>query len=307
MTVEGAREPSRVYPRVCGGTSQYEKAHRCGDGLSPRVRGNPAGRAGVQGPSGSIPACAGEPRAPDPAPSASGVYPRVCGGTPSRETALVERWGLSPRVRGNRAGAVAVHVVAGSIPACAGEPQTRHPGRSGGAVYPRVCGGTRSRPSRVVRVRGLSPRVRGNRVPRPGGERGCGSIPACAGEPPSAAVWCAPRRVYPRVCGGTRSRRWTARASSGLSPRVRGNHVLLADEVPARGSIPACAGEPVGLHEIVSLSGVYPRVCGGTDTVADRAALGHGLSPRVRGNRLRRFGRQPHGGSIPACAGEPAR
>ena len=53
-------------------------------------------------------------------------------------------------------------------------------------------------------------------------------------------------------------------------------------------------------------SAVYPRVCGGTArrVVMDNPA--DGLSPRVRGNPGQR--RTPHagGGSIPACAGEPA-
>ena len=48
---------------------------------------------------------------------------------------------------------------------------------------------------------------------------------------------------------------------------------------------------------------VYPRVCGGTAGFTD-AVLDYGLSPRVRGNR--RIHVRPDG-SIPACAGEPAR
>ena len=50
---------------------------------------------------------------------------------------------------------------------------------------------------------------------------------------------------------------------------------------------------------------VYPRVCGGTDSVADRIAGNAGLSPRVRGNQCRCFVHCAHVGSIPACAGEP--
>ena len=50
---------------------------------------------------------------------------------------------------------------------------------------------------------------------------------------------------------------------------------------------------------------VYPRVCGGTITLARLRASVAGLSPRVRGNRNRPVIRHPSGGSIPACAGEP--
>ena len=51
----------RVYPRVCGGTTEQPKLNGTNRGLSPRVRGNPRRVAGVPGPPGSIPACAGEP------------------------------------------------------------------------------------------------------------------------------------------------------------------------------------------------------------------------------------------------------
>ena len=55
-----------------------------------------------------------------------------------------------------------------------------------------------------------------------------------------------------------------------------------------------------------TMSRVYPRVCGGTDTVTALKALKDGLSPRVRGNRCSEFRSKPCPWSIPACAGEPA-
>ena len=154
-------------------------------------------------------------------------------------------------------------------------------------------------------VTGLSPRVRGNRPAGIPGKMCRRSIPACAGEPTS---WCGPVRpvrVYPRVCGGTSTTvrcRWIMR---GLSPRVRGNrsHRRTA---PARiGSIPACAGEPCSRSRISWLSGVYPRVCGGTADGMPNYFHRMGLSPRVRGNLLARCPEWGNARSIPACAGEP--
>ena len=55
------------------------------------------------------------------------VYPRVCGGTFWRGTWLPPMWGLSPRVRGNLSVSVSTLVCAGSIPACAGEPEKGTP------------------------------------------------------------------------------------------------------------------------------------------------------------------------------------
>ena len=71
---------------------------------------------------GSIPACAGEPRAFDVPCSGAEVYPRVCGGTYHRPVARRPIWGLSPRVRGNLLSAARLPIISRSIPACAGEP-----------------------------------------------------------------------------------------------------------------------------------------------------------------------------------------
>ena len=41
--------PAGVYPRVCGGTLFSEGQQCCGEGLSPRVRGNPTARRRIRG------------------------------------------------------------------------------------------------------------------------------------------------------------------------------------------------------------------------------------------------------------------
>ena len=51
----------RVYPRVCGGTTQFPGGVISMWGLSPRVRGNPMVKLALAGSARSIPACAGEP------------------------------------------------------------------------------------------------------------------------------------------------------------------------------------------------------------------------------------------------------
>ena len=129
-----------------------------------------------------------------------------------------------------------------------------------------MCGGTVLSPRSMSGCRGLSPRVRGNPGLRPDLLVSNRSIPACAGEPYEFIWPLVVETVYPRVCGGTCVP--TARAGSvaGLSPRVRGNPHPYPKRIPPLGSIPACAGEPKpriveGRHR-----GVYPRVCGGTQT-----------------------------------------
>ena len=172
-----------------------------------------------------------------------------------------------------------------SIPACAGEPQTPVAERFAVGVYPRVCGGTCIRNSRVRPRQGLSPRVRGN--PSDGGSDAgpAGSIPACAGDPWFTEECKSVSKVYPRVCGGPPPE--TAPPSGKI------------------GSIPACAGEPNPGAERRCYQKVYPRVCGGTIPMLTDIPEGVGLSPRVRGNQVHRRRSVPRAGSIPACAGEP--
>ena len=317
----------QVYPRVCGGTRTSPPRPTPSTGLSPRVRGNPNLRTLCRGCHGSIPACAGEPIA-CPAPSrpskvyprgcggtATGgvwgggscrVYPRVCGGTCGGPGGERQPTGLSPRVRGNRMRRRAGTTRARSIPACAGEPEAFIFWPSFVKVYPRVCGGTLRYDPQTTPGLGLSPRVRGNHpeldlIPIP-----YGSIPACAGEPRSAAPRSCTSRVYPRVCGGTVARSCGTPGAAGLSPRVRGNRAVVSPRAARSGSIPACAGEPVPGSPCPSKPGVYPRVCGGTRAGKAVPVEAGGLSPRVRGNRDTYLGHASRQRSIPACAGEPS-
>ena len=206
--------------------------------------------------------------------------------------------GLSPRVRGNQAPADCAPSRAGSIPACAGEPGACRRAPS------RAVGGTIDNRSAGTNVLGLSPRVRGNPysivIFCPG------SIPACAGEPPSLRALQRRARVYPRVCGGTAWLVATGRFGR-VYPRVcGGTDPLLRLESPD-GSIPACAGEPAATGSIRFCNRVYPRVCGGTIGWDTPRSPSRGLSPRVRGNLHAAFVRRSGSGSIPACAGEPRR
>ena len=153
-----------VYPRVCGGTSQPAGFPRRPTGLSPRVRGNLVSSGQNPTRDGSIPACAGEPLLPIPIRRTIGVYPRVCGGTAQKRRPVGGGGlGLSPRVRGNRHRVREENLNRGSIPACAGEPDSAGCSKTPPQVYPRVCGGTNRAAERYNRAYGLSPRVRGNR------------------------------------------------------------------------------------------------------------------------------------------------
>ena len=215
--------------------------------------------------------------------------------------------GLSPRVRGNLGLALMLDGALGSIPACAGEPSPAFVPIRPNGVYPRVCGGTRSSAGLFSASQGLSPRVRGNLTQHKAEMAPIGSIPACAGEPGRGDLDGGHKRVYPRVCGGTRAGMMNPWTLPGLSPRVRGNHGGQAEVQASGGSIPACAGEAETENPRWHRPRVYPRVCGGTSSYVWPIGQTQGLSPRVRGNLPCGGWSNRFAGSIPACAGEPPR
>ena len=178
------RGVGRVYPRVCGGTINHQGHRMYAPGLSPRVRGNRVRCASTPQPPGSIPACAGEPISLRLPPFRMTVYPRVCGGTGQVVQVDGRAVGLSPRVRGNRVLAGKSFLIAGSIPACAGEPSVRRAGSipiddapaNVGSIP--ACAGE---PLIVLRAHGVGQL---HPIYACAGEPGqSGSIPACAGEP----------------------------------------------------------------------------------------------------------------------------
>ena len=293
---------NRVYPRACGGTvtldatdSYLEGLSRaCGgtssrgldlgqeEGLSPRVRGNPPALDECSGGNRSIPARAGEPQYDDI------VHPHG--------------EGLSPRVRGEPLQPTISAARMTVYPARAGEPLPAKSVTCCKSVYPRACGGTLLSSRHLWKNIGLSPRVRGNPYQLQPYQHGCGSIPrvrgnhilphyrqdngrsiprvrgnhfqtlsehaemrsipARAGEPPSRHLPGYIARVYPRACGGTITAFLHVEASTGLSPRVRGNLRKPYRHAHVNGSIPARAGEP-NIHRCSArYREVYPRACG---------------------------------------------
>ena len=215
--------------------------------------------------------------------------------------------GLSPRLRGNVVRGNLVNATEGSIPALAGERGKSYTNPSPSGVYPRACGGTRVTDQTSIRIKGLSPRLRGNAISRTGFNGVLGSIPALAGERARSISLGCQLWVYPRACGGTRTSPRKKCTRPGLSPRLRGNAEFVGVSDDDRGSIPALAGERVpSLRHVIS-PWVYPRACGGTRgsffSFGDFGDF-RGLSPRLRGNAsmARRYV-YPQG-SIPALAGE---
>ena len=114
--------PPWVYPRVGGGTPSPRMYLAARRGLSPRGRGNPSATLAAAEVGRSIPAWAGEPVLARVRAMATGVYPRVGGGTHDMPLTTRPVTGLSPRGRGNLGHPLSLLTYARSIPAWAGEP-----------------------------------------------------------------------------------------------------------------------------------------------------------------------------------------
>ena len=274
-----------AYPRVCGAAFRRLRFPSPNSGLSPRVRGSQPKIAICVITCGPIPACAGQPEHFRIQPLSTGAYPRVCGAASVSDPLAVFVQGLSPRVRGSRVMPSKAIRTLRPIPACAGQPArlTERPRAS--RAYPRVCGATYRRLLQCLRLRGLSPRVRGNPAFRRLMTFSKGPIPACAGQPHNFYTSHFGARAYPRVCGATLGLGLFMGLFQGLSPRVRGNRAFLAPLHVCEGPIPACAGQPTAICSANRVWRAYPRVCGATSAADSRHCTTPGLSPRVRGNR----------------------
>ena len=192
-----------VYPRACGGTSLSGHEKCLGAGLSPRLRGNLSHQWEILACPRSIPALAGEPLPKNRLGKWNKVYPRACGGTllAARPEAVAS--GLSPRLRGNLFPSLHREQSLRSIPALAGEPEPVEGERRVTGVYPRACGGTDDLTRADMTALGLSPRLRGNPLPKRLIWHAPRSIPALAGEPGIGGGSSGLGAVYPRACGGT--------------------------------------------------------------------------------------------------------
>ena len=191
-------------------------------------------------------------------------------------------------MRGNRSRGAVRRGCEGTIPAHAGEPARRRGSTQEPRDYPRACGGTLRILGQRPQGEGLSPRMRGNRVTGVFRQGIGGTIPAHAGEPvPLFFMWLR-IRDYPRACGGTPGHSGHTGHPKGLSPRMRGNLIGVGSLLGLQGTIPAHAGEPNKPFMTSRRNRDYPRACGGTNIPPGVLPPLSGLSPRMRGNQLRR-------------------
>ena len=133
-------------------------------GSSPRVRGTLFKDAGCTVGAGIIPACAGNTTVSKTSRRRSGDHPRVCGEHRDQILQNLRDLGSSPRVRGTLLQHEGLKILAGIIPACAGNTGKHSPLVRFLRDHPRVCG---EHPLDIIQelfALGSSPRVRGTQT-----------------------------------------------------------------------------------------------------------------------------------------------
>ena len=191
--------------------------------------------------------------------------------------------GLSPHTRGKLPSQILRRILAGPIPAYAGETAWGEWTLQAMGAYPRIRGGNVERTMVVVERAGLSPHTRGKRLVSIFCHGGIGPIPAYAGETHGRQRDCPQGRAYPRIRGGNCRSRHPDCAQAGLSPHTRGKPGSGERRAPGRGPIPAYAGETLCGHAAKPMPGAYPRIRGGNFDFCRRVRQLVGLSPHTRG------------------------
>ena len=138
----GRRPPAGAYPRSRGATGTTTARVVGYEGLSPLARGNRTPTRRGPGPTGPIPARAGQPPAPCALAILARAYPRSRGATSGLSCSGVVSGGLSPLARGNLTVQRHVMLVRGPIPARAGQPLSAWKKVGGVRAYPRSRGAT---------------------------------------------------------------------------------------------------------------------------------------------------------------------
>ncbi len=115
------------YPRMRGENALTNVNQDADVGLSPHARGKQRRRRACRSRSGTIPACAGKTSNLWTKAKAAADYPRMRGENFSKGCVMSVFQGLSPHARGKHFDASELHILLGTIPACAGKTLDRKP------------------------------------------------------------------------------------------------------------------------------------------------------------------------------------
>ena len=274
-------------------------------GPSPLTRGSQQVWCGNLDAAGSIPAHAGQPPPDIRRRVNRKVHPRSRGAATTTPITGGDRGGPSPLTRGSPSVNVTPAVLAGSIPAHAGQPGLGCASPSFRRVHPRSRGAAKYQDFLPKLKLGPSPLTRGSRGQRCWWQKPNGSIPAHAGQPRRRRACVLPATVHPRSRGAAAPAAICAVSTAGPSPLTRGSQLLRHFKYPQSGSIPAHAGQPACCCIRPSASRVHPRSRGAAHAGIATHKPRQGPSPLTRGSRPHPRPGSASTRSIPAHAGQP--
>ena len=189
------------HPRVCGENSEDRPSVAACHGTSPRMRGKPATKIGVEIVVRNIPAYAGKTCAKESRPHRSAEHPRVCGENLTPHSLWYHCCGTSPRMRGKLGLFIPAFDYRRNIPAYAGKTTTTTWATTTGKEHPRVCGENYCWYGFSFTTSGTSPRMRGKRNACHKQVEAQRNIPAYAGKTFSRYREVECGAEHPRVCG----------------------------------------------------------------------------------------------------------
>ena len=218
--------------------------HSFSIGDHPRMRGEDGTESQVSDTLTRItPACAGKTfehrrpqcRQPD--------HPRMRGEDASTDAGFQLVPGSPPHARGRLVGNLALRLMAGITPACAGKTTfhwlTRQPVKD----HPRMRGEDHTADKLGIRQQGSPPHARGRRPDPHRLSHRRRITPACAGKTKTTSPNGSPARDHPRMRGEDKRHVITVASFRGSPPHARGRPVTDAEKPVNDRITPACAGK----------------------------------------------------------------
>ena len=211
--------------------------------------------------------------------------------------------GSSPHARGTRSEWFGRAVIAGIIPACAGNTGLVFSMLFGAWDHPRMRGEHALLMTYCTSSPGSSPHARGTRALHAVTHFHPGIIPACAGNTSSACSLPTRVRDHPRMRGEHLNRVLLPPLPRGSSPHARGTLIFYCWWWWGVGIIPACAGNTRPSSGSTTIRWDHPRMRGEHSGRRYSTIAGLGSSPHARGTLDVEGRSQGFHGIIPACAG----